>query len=430
MYDNLTTQLFNRITTAKMETWDTEWKSTELTKTIMTDAHEVIQAVSLLCNVSVRTLTTAISVSYFWCQRSTELFFIGFFLSVIQIAIMHCIHPWHQTQTEKSRIMKQKVETTINEYIQQHTPIILNAWQNIYQERHDVLRNPYALIVKQEGISYAVFLLALQLAPRLGEIYMIYALLQTDLTTAYLIEIYTYYHLLAESIGNFKDQWIASWKQKTAMQRMTAILTKPDSLYTSYNPVKNASIHIDCITFSYPNTNVFSNFSLTIKAGEHVMIKAKSGRGKTTLLKLLLGVYHVQSGHIKIGNRNVATMSPKEIRSLISIVPQEPFYDTTRTLRENLSLGTTADLGTILDQVELFKDLDGVFELSGGQKQRVAIARILLQQTPIVILDEPTSALDEETEQKMIRMIQNHIHDKTVIWITHRNISSMRVIYL
>jgi ABC-type branched-subunit amino acid transport system ATPase component len=399
----------------------------------MTDAHEVIQAVSLLCNVSVRTLTTAISVSYFWCQRSTELFFIGFLLSTMQIVIMHCIHPWHQEHTEKSRTIKQKVETTINEYIQQHTPIILYAWQNMYQERHHTLRAPHALAAKQEGISYAIFLIALQLAPRLGEIYMIYALLQTELTTAHLMEIYTYYHLLTESIGNFKDQWIASWKQKTAMQRMTAILEKiPPNDIISHEYMDKPSICFNRITFSYPNSApVFSHFSLDIDPGEHVMIKAKSGRGKTTLLKLLLGLYSVQSGDIRIGHRNVATMSPTEIRSLISILPQEPFYDRTRTLRENLCLGTNSDLGTILDQVELLKDLDGVFELSGGQKQRVALARVLLQTTPIVILDEPTSALDEETEQKMIHMIQNHIHDKTVIWITHRNFqTAMRVIHL
>ena len=157
------------------------------------------------------------------------------------------------------------------------------------------------------------------------------------------------------------------------------------------------------------------------------ILSAKSGKGKTTLLTLLMGLYPVESGSIWIGPYNIRELQPKEIRSFISIVPQDPWYDPHRTLRENLLMGlsyTCVLPDDLLEKVHLteLKDrLDQrIVNVSGGQKQRIAVARILLRDTPIVILDEPTSALDAELEQDMIALIVEHVKEKTVVWITHR----------
>lgn len=442
MYSVLTTALFNRIQSASMQTWDTEWNTSEITKLIMTDADEVINTVSLFCNVSVRTITTLITISPIWYSLSHQTYLIGVLLCIIQIAIMHFIHPWHQQKSDKSVAIKQKIETNINEYIQHHLHIIMYSWQNLYQERNVEIQTEYRNVFKYESLSYGLFLVGLQVIPSLGDIIIIYALLQNNVGIIHFIELYSYYQSMISAVNVCKDQWIQTWMKRIAIERTWNILQKP--IYNEVSQIRLRrlvpSITFDNITFQYPTgiRPVFSGFSLHISVGEHVHFKAPSGKGKTTLLKLLLGLYPVEKGSICIGNKDISSITPMEIRSMISIIPQESFYDGSRTIRENIMTGYTKsfDIAYLLDKVkltELQNELDTKpVTLSGGQKQRIAIARIFLQNTPIIILDEPTSALDKETERSIIDIVCEYAKDRTVIWITHNDIlhANIKRIYL
>ena len=125
------------------------------------------------------------------------------------------------------------------------------------------------------------------------------------------------------------------------------------------------------------------------------------------------------------------------MKQLVSIVPQEPFYDASRTIRENIMMGSTESVNVeaLLDRVKL-SELQELLDkkpatLSGGQKQRIAIARVFVKNTPIIILDEPTSALDKETERSIIDIVHEYSKNKTVIWITHNDMHpNIKRIYL
>jgi ATP-binding cassette subfamily C protein CydC len=125
------------------------------------------------------------------------------------------------------------------------------------------------------------------------------------------------------------------------------------------------------------------------------------------------------------------------MKQLVSIVPQEPFYDASRTIRENIMMGSTESVNVeaLLDRVKL-SELQELLDkkpatLSGGQKQRIAIARVFVKNTPIIILDEPTSALDKETERSIVDIVHEYSKNKTVIWITHNDIHpNIKRIYL
>jgi ABC-type multidrug transport system fused ATPase/permease subunit len=425
MYRHFSAAIFDRIRSATMETWEVEWKESELTNTIISDIHEVILTIGLFWNVTMRTLTTLLCVSLQWYQLSPSLFFHGIAAGVFHMTLFHIVQPYYQQLNEESAQKKRDIEANMNEYVQKHSSILLYGWQPVYEETHERRIEEYRRSIRTESYSYAGLLLTSQMLPGWGETYLVLYMLQQGHPISFLTEVIAYYQLVNSALQACKDQWIATWKKRKAMNTLWNLLQKPVQPTPSHLSITQGTIEWDQITFRYPTSSVpiFSSFSLTIQPGEHCVLSAKSGRGKTTLLSLLMGLYPVDSGTIRIGPHDVRNLHPTQIRSLISIVPQDPWYDPQRTVRENLLMGLTDQPlpHDLLKRVQLEAlPLDEkMANVSGGQKQRLALARALLRHTPIVILDEPTAALDEETERAMISLLLEHMKDKTVIWITH-----------
>jgi len=203
--------------------------------------------------------------------------------------------------------------------------------------------------------------------------------------------------------------------------------------------VGNLSGQIDFknVGFVYPKNRekVLDNINLKIESGQKVAFVGRSGAGKTTLVKLLLRFYDVSEGVIKIDGIDIKKMKKSQLRSIISVVPQEPIMFN-NTIKFNLAYGkqeatmgeinTAAERANILDFIE---KLDKGWEtevgergikLSGGQKQRLAIARALLADPKILIFDEATSNLDSESEKKIQGALEEVSKQRTVIIIAHR----------
>ena len=195
-------------------------------------------------------------------------------------------------------------------------------------------------------------------------------------------------------------------------------------------------VEFEGVSFAYPSAPhrpVLSGLDLHVAAGERVALVGASGSGKSTIAALLAGLYAPQRGRVLLGGVDVDTIERVHLRTrLLSVVPQEPALFS-GSLRENLLVGrpgaTEAELRAAADAAGCadFADLHWTrdvgergLQLSGGQKQRVALARVLLRDTPIVILDEFSSALDGKMEASLVNGLQRALAGRTLLLITHR----------
>jgi len=194
-------------------------------------------------------------------------------------------------------------------------------------------------------------------------------------------------------------------------------------------------LQIDHVKFTYPGAEreVIDDLSLTLHPGEKLALLGPSGTGKSTLLKLILGDETPTSGQITLNGEPVARLQDQRAE-LFGVLDQQPYLFNT-TVMNNVRLGnlnaTDEEVMAAVKAVEL-DDLitrlpagyqtqvqEAGSRFSGGERQRLSLARILLQDAPIIILDEPTVSLDPITEQHLLDTVFDVLKDKTIIWVTH-----------
>lgn len=196
-----------------------------------------------------------------------------------------------------------------------------------------------------------------------------------------------------------------------------------------------ADLTLDHVSFTYPGAQrqVIKDLSLTLHPGEKLALLGPSGTGKSTLLKLILGDETPDSGQVTINGVPVDQLQTQRAQ-LMGVLDQQPYLFNT-TVMNNVRLGnlqaTDAEVRQAVKAVELDDLIGGLpngyntqvqeagSRFSGGERQRLSLARILLQDTPIIILDEPTVSLDPITEQHLLDTVFDVLKDKTIIWVTH-----------
>jgi ATP-binding cassette subfamily C protein LapB len=235
---------------------------------------------------------------------------------------------------------------------------------------------------------------------------------------------------------------ITSYEQtKTAYRSLDELMQKPierpESKSYVRRPGVDGAIRFRNLDFSYPESprKSLSDINLNIKAGEHVGIIGKVGSGKSSLLKLILGLYQFENGSISIDDIDINQIDPVELRRHIGYLSQD--VELLRgSIRENiayknLQVGDERLLQAAeLSGVNLFvNQLPDGFDtqvgegggfLSGGQRQAIALARALLLDEPILILDEPTNSFDNSTESIVKQRLFEYSRDKTLLLVTHK----------
>lgn len=204
---------------------------------------------------------------------------------------------------------------------------------------------------------------------------------------------------------------------------------------------KGGQINFDDVTFQYgADRRVIQQMNLSVAPGEKVGVVGRSGAGKSTLVNLLLRLYDVEGGTIRIDGQPIDQVTQDSLRANIAVVTQDTSL-LHRSIRENIAYGrpgaadaeiiAAAERAEAWEFIQTLEDQKGRVgldahvgergvKLSGGQRQRIAIARVILKDAPILVLDEATSALDSEVEAAIQGRLDALMEGKTVVAIAHR----------
>ena len=242
---------------------------------------------------------------------------------------------------------------------------------------------------------------------------------------------------LGQAVGLLMQFQNARLSLETLDKLMAQPVERPDAAAFIHRPEIQGEIEFRNVSFNYPGQGeaALQNVSLRIAPGEHVVVLGRTGSGKTTLQKLMLGLYQPSDGVVRIDGIDLRQLDPADLRRNVGFVGQDAtlFYG---TLRENISIGApyaddsaivaAAEVGGLTQFVNRHpKGFDMLIgergeSLSGGQRQEVAIARAVLMDPPVLFFDEPTSAMDFSTEHGFKERLKLFAAHKTMVIVTHR----------
>lgn len=260
--------------------------------------------------------------------------------------------------------------------------------------------------------------------------------------------VYSYVQQLVSRSADILDVYDQLIAHKSSVGRMMTILWSPDVPQGGTKKFPSAwnSITMKNLSFSYSQAQGLKDISLEIPRTQKVGIVGRTGSGKSTIAKVMLGLYPFESGEYRIEEEKFEDISHESLSQHMSLVLQESEMFN-MSVRENITL--MRDIPTdILMQAIHIAQLERVIEklpqgietligekgyhLSGGERQRVGIARAICQNPDIIIFDEATSSLDSDTENKIQQALEKELTGKTLIFIAHRvsTLKNVDIIYV
>lgn len=365
----------------------------------------------------------------------------------VVILIVHSLliqGPLRRSIEEGSRLASQKYANLIESLAGLETVKMLSAQSQFQYRWEEAVAHMANWNIKSRRITDSIQNAAgfVQQSSNVGMIILgVYLIAEGELTMGGLIAATM---LSGRAIGPLVQLSLLSTRYNQAKSSMTIInqvMEMPDEQEEGkryiHRPIIQGKIEIDRVTFHYPDSPVASirNISLTINPGEKVAIIGRIGSGKTTLERLIMGLYKPTEGHVRIDDTDIAQLHHVDVRRNIGCVPQDSnlFFG---SIRDNITLGRPlTDDRDVLDAanragVTAFTQSDpaglerqvgeGGAMLSGGQRQSVTIARAFLGRPPVLLMDEPTSAMDNRSEMHIKHQLSQLKPSETLILITHK----------
>jgi ATP-binding cassette subfamily B protein len=325
-----------------------------------------------------------------------------------------------------------------------YTQKISDKWYERYESARKITTRASAInFVRMKGSSIIVILICILIAgvlliplnSKLITIGMFMGLVNASFSLVQMMSWELSY--VTREIANNKEYL----KDLSAFSKLEETQGAADLPDKAMGGLQLKSIEFKDVKFQYPGTDIYilNGLSFYMAGDRHYAFVGVNGAGKTTITKLLTGLYPEFEGEILINGKSIREFSASQLKGLFSVVYQD-FAKYYITLRDNIALGNVngarddevaaalavIDLTDEVSKLEkgldtpLGKILEGGTDFSGGEWQRVAIARSLVSKAPVHILDEPTAALDPVAESKVYELFGRISKDKMTIFITHR----------
>jgi len=429
---------------------DTAFYKTQSTGDLMNRITEDVSRVRMFTGPAIMYLANLLSIIslsvFFMLKRDTELtMYVLAPLPILAVTIYFINNTIHK---RSEKIQQSLSDLTTNA---QETYSGIRVIKSFVQEKamlgfftrtaEDFKKNVLGL-VKVEAIYFPSITLLIGLSTLLtimiGGLYYIYGGHNIGINT--IVEFVMYINMLTFPVS-------AIGLTASMIQRAAASQKRINEFLDIKPGIRNqpAALHIplqgdikfDNVNFTYPHTGIeaIKDFSLHIRRGEKVAIVGRTGSGKSTLAQLLLRMYEVTDGTLEMDGNNISKIDLKVLRQQISYVPQDVFLFS-ETVENNIGFGmmqfnrNAVENAAIKASVEKeIANFSGQYDtmigergvtLSGGQKQRITIARALIKDSNIVVFDDCLSAVDARTEKEIISNLNDYLHQKTAIIITHR----------
>jgi ABC-type multidrug transport system fused ATPase/permease subunit len=390
------------------------------------DAKSIIELYYTNGNVFLRDLSQFIITSFILLNKSIILYIITLLLSLLHLLIQYKYNKFFfDTMINKSNKILIEQNNIINDYIYKIDIYktlnidIYNKWKNNNIE--------YVKLRKKEGIFHGIKLLIFQSIDDVIIILLIIIGLYLKINYNILFIFISYKKSLFSIATHFNEIRLSIKRKEISLNNINNFFKDDNNICMNGNYIPLniiPEIKIKNLTFSYNNNKIFDNFNLNIPSNIITGISGNSGKGKSTLLKILLRLYSY-NGDILIDNININNIDYNYYyNKLISYVGQESILFEGSIYENLISNLDDKDIDKDLLEYLLKKlnisNLDNNI-LSGGEKQRLNICRAFLRKPKILLLDEPTSSLDYDNETNVLNLIKelNNIYNITIILVSH-----------
>ena len=365
------------------------------------------------------------------------------FLAAIGMVIVQGLIsiPLHKVEVKMSEDFA-KVTAVANDSLQNLSVVAAYSLEEVLEKRYIHHYNIFYARLKHMAVILAVtigLMLTLMFSPLVVVVTMLgLATIDGNMTLAEFIAFATTITMVAGSLTMIGQRVAAIAQAGAGAKRLIDATADEVETLDEVEGVRAGTVDIlfKDVTFAYGEAEpVLNGVNVEIRPGSKVAIVGGSGSGKSTMLKLLLGLYEPTGGEILLNGQSTATFSKNNLRNIFAYVPQDSFLfpesiGKNVTLESSISdlprLEKACDDAEILDFVNSLPDkFDGVLteaadNVSGGQRQRIAMARAFYKNAPVILFDEATSSLDPATEAAVLSNVGHTATGKTVIIVAHR----------
>lgn len=387
----------------------------------------VILAVLIWQNITMGVITLAVGVVYF------------IVVNCVNKSMRDTYKNYSQNIAEVNQHLTEDVKAvleikTLNEKPFFNQRFGEHVWGKLFKAAKRLIR----LDVISYGVNNFISVIFPVFMVLLGGIFMQQGLITIGTVILY----YTYTEKLIEPLNNLADFYRGTQVSVGAANRIYDYLMDEETPDCTIPAKEKVTLEIDIDNFQWKKgeRQILNNIHEAYHGGDRIFIEGESGRGKTTLLKLICGFYPITQGRICINGQDVSTLPEAERFGYIKMQFQEPVI-LEGSLRENIALGNDYSDEEIMQALKMvmldtFAQEYGLSHsigeagknLSGGQKQRLALARVLIRRPKILILDEATNGLDAATEEQVIHNLLDYVEQTNSILIVTSHKEAIRQI--